>query len=58
MREISEECLEWIWAAERLGLLNFYLGEYGNLEKEWSRKVIGKVLNTSLTFTPKVQPSP
>ncbi|KAH7716926.1 Protein DHC-4 [Aphelenchoides avenae] len=38
-RNIGDECAEWLWAAERLGLLMHYYGEYGVLEREQAEKI-------------------
>lgn len=41
-RNIGDECAEWLWAAERLGLLMHYYGEYGVLEREQAEKIESK----------------
>lgn len=38
-RSIGDECSEWFWAAERLGLLMHYFGEYGALEEKQAKKI-------------------
>ncbi|KHN80266.1 Dynein heavy chain, cytoplasmic [Toxocara canis] len=40
-RNIAEECLEWIWSAERSALVHFYLGEYRAVECEKIKRIRG-----------------
>lgn len=37
---IINEMLDWVWAAERLALLNYYFGDYGKLEEKQKQHII------------------